>query len=399
MDDIESIDAIMVQVLNILFIEDSDSDADLLVRFLKKEGIAFISTRVWTKQAYLTALDENVFDLIIADHSLPQFSGMEAFHLAKELHHSIPFILVTGTVTENILTEYAKEGIGDYILKDNLLRLPSAIEHLLSKNKIEELLRKLEIAQKGIEDSIIYAKSIQNAMLPDTILLSDTFPESFIFLKPKDVLSGDFYWFKDDKESFYLAAADCTGHGIAGALMSMIGIEKLNNIVFFTKNPADILKHLSFNIKSALSQSTQYEHSQNGMDIALCSFNKITKTMIFSGAKRPLWIVRNNKTEIEVIAGSKKTIGGVITDINPNFDFHEIEFLKGDCFYLFSDGFADQFRAGGDEKITSRRFKELLISINSKSMNEQRDEISNYLNEWKDGAEQIDDILIIGVRV
>ena len=207
----------MLEVLNILFIEDSDSDADLLFRFLKKEGIAFISTRVWTKPTFIAALLENDFDLIIADHSLPQFSGMEAFRLAKELNHSIPFILVTGTVTENILIEYAKEGIGDYILKDNLLRLPSAIEHLLSKNKIEELVRKLEYAQKRIQDSIHYAKRIQNAMLPDAVLLSDTFPDSFIILKPKDILSGDFYWFKDDKECFFLAAADCTGHGIAGA--------------------------------------------------------------------------------------------------------------------------------------------------------------------------------------
>jgi serine phosphatase RsbU (regulator of sigma subunit) len=121
--------------------------------------------------------------------------------------------------------------------------------------------------------------------------------------------------------------------------------------------------------------------------------------MVFSGAKRPLWIIRNNQTEVEEIHGSKKTIGGVITDINPNYDCHEIQLCKGDCFYMFSDGFSDQFRAGGDKKITSKRFKDLLLSINYKSMSEQKEEINCFLNNWKDGAEQIDDILIIGVRV
>jgi len=388
----------IVDLLNILFVEDSDSDADLLVRFLKREGIAFISTRVWSKNAFLTALQENNFDLIIADHSMPQFSGMEAFHLAKEAHYSIPFILVTGTVTEPILTEYAKEGIGDYILKDNLLRLPSAIEHVLSKKKIELLLKKLEVAHKSIKDSIHYAKTIQNAMLPDTLLLSENFPESFIVFKPKDILSGDFYWFKNGKETFFMAVADCTGHGIAGALMSMIGIEKLNNIAFESKDPSEILMLLNRNITAALSQSTQYEHSQNGMDIALCTIDKANNTMLFSGAKRPIWIIRKGQTEIEEISGSKGAVGGNVTNINPTFELNEIQFQYGDSFYLFSDGFTDQFNKEGNKKINSKRFKDLLLSILDKTMEAQKVEIELYFKTWKGKTEQTDDILVVGVR-
>ena len=240
--------------LHILFVEDSDSDADLLIRFLKHENIDFSHSRVWDKLAFIKALHENNHDLIIADHSLPQFSGMEAFRIAKSENIRIPFILVTGTVTEDVLIEYAKEGIDDYILKDNLLRLPSAIDHVLDKKKIEHLSGNLETALKDLTDSINYAKRIQNAMLPDTALLHDCFPESFIFFRPKDVLSGDFYWFKNEEKAFFAAVADCTGHGIPGALMSMIGIEKLNGSVLTTKLPTEILKKLDKNIGISLNQ-------------------------------------------------------------------------------------------------------------------------------------------------
>lgn len=388
----------MDKELNILLVEDSETDAVLLIRFLKKEKIGFTHSRVWDKNAFIKALKENHYDLIIADHSLPQFSGMEAFRLAKIENKNIPFILVTGTVTENILAEYAKEGLDDYLLKDNLLRLPSAIEHVVSKKKIEELLKKLEIAYKDIKDSINYAKTIQNAMLPDATLLGDSFPESFMLYKPKDNLSGDFYWLRKEESTFFAAVSDCTGHGIPGALMSMIGIEKLNNLVLTTKEPSEILKQLNKSIDIALSQSTQYEHSQNGMDIALCSFNKENKILKYSGANRPLWIIRKGQTEIEEIKGTKKAIGGINTTHCPNYESHEIKLQQGDTFYIFSDGFADQFGGKNDKKLTIRKFKKLLLSIQNKMMSQQEISINSFIEDWKAGKEQTDDILVIGVR-
>lgn len=388
----------MEKELRILFVEDSETDADLLIRFLKRENVNFSYSRVWSKSDFIIELKKNIFDIIIADHSLPQFSGMEAYRIAKNENKNIPFILVTGTVTEHILTEYAKEGIDDYILKENLLRLPSAIENVISKKKIEQLNRELEIAQKNITDSINYAKTIQNAMLPDTALFSDTFHESFGLYKPKDILSGDFYWFKKVEKTFFIAAADCTGHGIPGALMSMIGIEKLNNLALTTNEPSEILKQLNKSIETALCQSTLYQHSQDGMDIALCALDKETKILKFSGANRPLWIIRNGKSEIEEIKGTKNAIGGLTTEQCPNFKSTQIQLQKGDTFYIFSDGFADQFGGEFQKKLTSQGLKKLMLDIQNIPMNQQEMHLNNFLEKWKNGAEQVDDILIIGIR-
>jgi len=383
--------------LNILLVEDSETDADLLIRFLKKENIDFRYSRVWDKGTFISALKEDNHDLIISDQSLPMFSGMEAFRISKNENKSIPFILVTGTVSEKLLTEFAKEGIDDYILKENLLRLPSAIKHVLIKKKNEQLHEKLEIAHKDINDSINYAKKIQNAMLPDTALLRDSFRESFILFKPKDILSGDFYWFKKEVNEFFIAVADCTGHGIPGALMSMIGIEKLNNAVLKTKEPSEILKQLNKSIEIALCQSTLYEHSQDGMDIALCSIDKESSILKFTGANRPLWIIRKGQTEVEEIKGTKKAIGGLTMGISPNFDSHEIKLQQGDTFYIFSDGFTDQF-GGEQKKLTTKGFKQLLLDIQDRTMSQQEKHLNNFIENWKAGTEQIDDILVIGVK-
>ena len=389
----------MQGTLKILLVEDSDTDADLLIRFLKKESIDFNHSRVWERAAFMTELTNIDYDLIIADHNLPQFSGMEAFRIVKNRNKDIPFILVTGTVSEKILTEYAKEGIDDYILKENLLRLPSAIENAVNKRKIEQLHKKLEIAYKDINDSINYAKKIQNAMLPDTAMFSEIFPESFGLFKPKDTLSGDFYWLKKEENAFFIAAADCTGHGIPGALMSMVGIEKLNHAVDESEEPSEILKQLNKSIEIALCQSTLHEHSQNGMDIALCSFNKENGILKFAGANRPLWIIREGNTEVEEIKGTKKAIGGLTTGLGLNFDNHEIQLKRGDTFYIFTDGFADQFGGEQNKKLTSKRFKQILLDIHHQPMHQQEKTLSNFIEEWKAGTEQVDDILVIGVRL
>lgn len=385
-------------ILKILLVEDSQTDADLLIRFLKKETFDFTCLRVWDKNAFTQALEQTDYDLIISDQSLPQFSGMEAFRIVKNGNKNIPFILITGSVSEKLLIEFTKEGIDDYILKENLLRLPSAINHILSKKKIEQLHKKLETAHKDINDSINYAKTIQNAMLPDTAILSDNFPESFILFKPKDVLSGDFYWFKKEEDTFLIAAADCTGHGIPGALMSMIGIEKLNNVILNANNPSEVLKQLNKSIEIALSKSTLYEHSQNGMDIAHCSIDKKNNTLKFAGANRPLWLIRKGRTEIEEIKGTKKAIGGFTTNDDLQFEEHELKLEKGDTFYIFSDGYADQFGGNTKKKLTTSKLKQLILSINTKPMHLQEIHLNTFIEDWKDGDEQIDDILIIGVR-
>jgi serine phosphatase RsbU (regulator of sigma subunit) len=385
--------------LKILLIEDSESDADLLIRFLKKQKIDFSYTRVWNKEDFETAIKETNLDIIIADNTLPQFSGMEAFRILKKENRKIPFIMVTGTVTENVLTQYAKEGIDDYFLKENLLRLPLAIEHVINKKKIEQLNSELEKAYKHIGSSINYAKTIQDAMLPNHKVLSNCFPESFILFKPKDIISGDFYWLREEENNFYVAVADCTGHGVPGALLSMIGIEKLNNIVLNYKEPADILSQLNKRITAALCQSAHLANSNDGMDIALVRFDKKNRNLNFAGAYRPLWIVRKDNKEIEVIRGTRKSIGGITRTSFYHFESQKITLQHGDTIYLFSDGYPDLYGGENDKKLTIRKFRQLIISIQDKTMSQQVNFLSNFIDEWKGNSNQTDDILVIGVRV
>ncbi len=266
------------------------------------------------------------------------------------------------------------------------------LEHMVTE-------RTSELAQKNneIKDSINYAKRIQNAILVSTEEISESLKECFILFKPKDIVSGDFYFFAKKETSVLIAAADCTGHGVPGALMSMIGTEKLITASIESTNPSIILNILNKGIKSSLRQSDQEGSTRDGMDIALTSINLETKQVIYAGANRPIWIIRKGSNNVEEIKATKKAIGGFTSD-DQYFDSHEIKFSSGDTFYLFTDGFADQFGHTG-KKLMTRRFRELLIEIQHMSMPQQEIYLNEFIENWKRGVEQIDDILVIGVRL
>jgi serine phosphatase RsbU (regulator of sigma subunit) len=214
--------------------------------------------------------------------------------------------------------------------------------------------------------------------------------------------------------SVLIAAADCTGHGVPGALMSLIAIENLNKAVEFENEPHKILELVNKNIKNALKQNTE-KGAKDGMDIALCKIEQISETnfkVSYSAANRPLWIVRKvlttelvevasinsaNKIELIEIKATKTAIGGH-TDYNRQFEQHSLEFKKGDSIYIFSDGYADQFGSNKNKKLTTKRFKELLIEINDFSPEQQKQHLLNYILNWKGKLEQIDDILVIGLK-
>ena len=198
----------------------------------------------------------------------------------KNEKKNIPFILVTGTLSESFLAEYAKEGIDDYLLKDNLLRLPSAIENVVNKKRIEKLYTDLEGAYKEIKDSINYARIIQDTMFSDASALRETFPKSFILFKPKDVLSGDFYWFKKKENRFFIAVADCTGHGIPGALLSMLGFNMLYEAVDTKKtiHPSEVLDILNKQFRRISSSNKTKIH--DGMDLLVCSIDLENRTLM-----------------------------------------------------------------------------------------------------------------------
>lgn len=264
------------------------------------------------------------------------------------------------------------------------------------EEKIVSRTAQLQAKNKDIMDSLNYARKIQQAFLPKRSMLMDSFIESMVIYQPKDVVSGDFYWLRKDENYTYLAVADCTGHGVPGALVSMIGMEQLNNLVLELDSPAKMLENLNEVVSTALRQNERQEGSQDGMDIALCSLDQESGTLHYSGANRPLWIIRKGSHVVEEYKPVKRGIGYKNTE-RP-FESLHIQLERGDSVYLFTDGFADTFGGKSGKKLSTRKFKELLLSIQYLSLKDQEFFLKDFIEKWKGGMEQIDDILVLGFR-
>jgi ligand-binding sensor domain-containing protein/serine phosphatase RsbU (regulator of sigma subunit) len=274
---------------------------------------------------------------------------------------------------------------------------------LINKEVIEQ---KATIEHKNLEmtDSIKYAKNIQEALLPAITGLKKDFPESFVLYMPKDIVSGDFYWFANRDGKHLFAAADCTGHGVPGAFMSIIGNSLLNEIVGeqHVYQPAEILNNLHVGVKTALNHNKGEFERRDGMDIALCSFNKENMVLDYAGANRALWIYRKDTTDkAEIIKPDKNPIGGIEHDfeVKRQFTNHSIQLQKGDCIYIFSDGYADQFGGDKGKKFMVANLQRTFAEITDKPMDEQYEHLHKVFTSWRGGYEQIDDVLVIGVRV
>jgi len=256
------------------------------------------------------------------------------------------------------------------------------------------------IAEKKqeIDNSIQYAKGIQLAILPNVQELNTHFPQSFVYYKPKDVVSGDFYWFSKVDKDFYCIAADCTGHGVPGALMSIIGMDKIVQAIFEKKisAPGEILSFLNKQIKQVLKQHSDASKQMDGMDLALLKFNESLTEVEFSGANRPLFIIRD-KTIIEYKA-DKMAIAG-FTANEQQFTTTKIALQKDDSLFIFTDGYADQFGGDTGKKFMSKNLKDLLLSISYLSSKEQEEKIANAFSDWKKSYEQVDDVLVIGIKI
>ncbi len=257
---------------------------------------------------------------------------------------------------------------------------------------------KIELQNIEITDSINYAKRIQTSILPDINKLKDTFKDAFIFYLPRDIVSGDFYWFdKFSDDKFILVCADSTGHGVPGAFMSMIGSTLLQDIVSRQRisRPSQILKLLDNQIFSTLNQNLELGVSNDGMDMIVCEINTKTRHVRFASAMRPVIIVLRG--EPFYIKGNRSSIGGEST-IEKFFDDQEYYLNEGDTIYLFSDGLPDQFGGPDGKKMKIARLKKLLEEVTKLPMSEQKDKISGFYDEWKGNYEQVDDILLIGAR-
>lgn len=251
---------------------------------------------------------------------------------------------------------------------------------------------------KLITDSINYAKKIQDAILPIDEGTIDHMEDHFVYYRPKSIVSGDFYWYNVVGNKLIIAAVDCTGHGVPGAFMSLIGHTSLNNIVLEQQitEPHIILDKLHYRIKSVLHQEGD-SISKDGMDVALCVIDLESNNMTYAGAMRPLYIIRDD--DVIVFKGSKTAVGGNQQYLETGFSLVSTQLEEGDMLYMFSDGYPDQFGGKLNKKFLIGRFKNLLLEIYKYPCTKQKEELDKRLNEWMGDSFQVDDVMVIGVRV
>ncbi|PJA09161.1 MAG: hypothetical protein COX70_02335 [Flavobacteriales bacterium CG_4_10_14_0_2_um_filter_32_8] len=375
-------------------------------------------------------------DLVLCDVMMPEMDGWEtvkAFRLNPELYCT-PFIFLSALATMKDFRNGMNLGADDYLSKpfqiDELLQIISSqltkveirkkIQHLDSnKNKkeaISDFKIKVKEKAKGFLDSLERAKMVQNVILPSNDEMKEFFPEHFIFYLPKESISGDFYWVKKIDDITLIAVADCTGHGIPAALISMVCYTMLNTVInqFGYQNPANILTEVN-NLVCEFMSAHHKNYIGDGMDISLCAIDDNRKLLKYAGAKRPIYI--NAKTfkksaisednlriyENEIgeklyeIKASNASVGG----IGASFNIQEqvFPYQKGDIIYLSSDGYGDQFGGKEDKKYKTKNLKKLLLSFQDLAMNNQKKLIARDFKNWKKNKEQTDDVTIIGVRL
>jgi serine phosphatase RsbU (regulator of sigma subunit) len=276
-------------------------------------------------------------------------------------------------------------------------RLISAQKDEIQKQKeIAENQRDLIAYQKKhITDSIHYAKRIQTALLPSLELFSDEI-EHFVLYKPRDIVSGDFYWVAKIDGRQVVIAADCTGHGVPGAFMSMLGVSLLNEIILNKKiiQPDQVLNVLRECIVHSLKQDVQTSGIKDGLDMCVCVIDFESNKIQFAGANNPIWIISGG--QLNEIKGDKMPVA--IHDNMAPFTNHTFDLKKGDTFYIFSDGYADQFGGPQQKKILNKNFKMLLQKVQHLPMLEQGAKIDEFFEDWRKELEQIDDVCVIGIR-
>jgi tetratricopeptide (TPR) repeat protein len=302
--------------------------------------------------------------------------------------------------------------IGGLLLVSLLLVVYNRNKLTKRQNKVIED-QKSEVEQKQTEiiDSIKYAKLIQDAMLKSEDEQSEHLPENFVLYMPKDIVSGDFYWVHEDEEILYLAVGDCTGHGVPGGFLTMLGSSMLNEIVSGEKKPepAFILDKLRSKIVAELSQTGNIGENRDGMDLSLVKMNLKTYEVSWAGANNPIWIIPGNNRELAFVDPKYKY--RELNEIKPNkqpiahhhimtpFTNHKFKLEKGDLFYLFSDGYADQFGGEKGKKFKYKSLMNLMIETKAQPLSEVKERMNQVFQDWKGELEQIDDVCIMGVRV
>jgi ligand-binding sensor domain-containing protein/serine phosphatase RsbU (regulator of sigma subunit) len=289
----------------------------------------------------------------------------------------------------------------DKIRTRKLIQSKKILEEKVNERTEELASKNAELAEKNkdITDSIRYAKRIQEAILPPDIMVKKLLPDSFIFAKPKDIVSGDFYWVDKKGDQIIFAAVDCTGHGVPGAFMSIVGHNILNQALNESPVvvPGTFLDKLNRGVSEALNQTSEDARLRDGMDIALCAVNYKTMELQYAGAYNPLFIIRNGEF-IEVKADNI-AIGSYIDNQNTTYTNHKIQLQKGDVIYIFTDGYIDQFGGPDGKKFKLTQFKTMISSLTNVPLQQQSVIIEKSIEQWRGALQQVDDILVIGVKI
>ena len=305
---------------------------------------------------------------------------------------------------QKLYTWFSLLGIGVLVLIALLLVRVNRIKQRANRQLkeanifIESQRDQIQQINTNLTDSIDYAKKIQDAVLPSDARINEGLKEAFVLFKPRDVVSGDFYWYHEAGDQVFMAAADCTGHGVPGAFVSMVCQGLLNKIVIENQvlEPAEILRRAHLGVLSSFKKESTIGQSNDGMDIALTVWDKPNNKLHFAGAMNPCYVVRNEQL-IELEA-NRRGIGGIAEE-GYSFSGETMDLEDGDMVYLFSDGYKDQFGGPNGKKFMNSRLKKLLISVSDKAAAEQHATLENEFVQWKDDQEQIDDVLLMGYRI
>jgi sigma-B regulation protein RsbU (phosphoserine phosphatase) len=414
---------------NILIVDDIPANLKGLADIL--EGNGYKVRPVTNGKLALKLAEKEKPDLILLDIMMPDLNGFEVCRRIKENQNliDVPIIFISALNDTNDIVKAFNAGGIDYITKPfrieevlarvathlKLCRQNKELQKLnadkdrylsdlmSSKAMLEKQKEEIEKINKSVMDSINYTKRIQFAVFPQEEFINEFLPEYFVFLKPRDIVSGDFYWIKQIDNYIFLAVADCTGHGVPGAFMSMMGNAFMNEITGhdgFLK-PGEILDKLRELIKKTLRHSYKSSTINDGMDIALIKLNLQTRELEFSGAHHPLiWIQKDTVTGAPVvneIKGDRMPIG--IYSKEKPFTTLTIQLAPDDMLYLFTDGFVDQFGGAANNKYMLKPFINFLTPLSNYNMREQKDRLNQELISWMKNNKQIDDILVVGIRI
>jgi serine phosphatase RsbU (regulator of sigma subunit) len=350
----------------------------------------------WTRRAE--------FDLILLDIMMPVMDGFEVCKAIKKetMNQKTPVIFLTAKIdTESIINAFDL-GAVDYVIKpfnqkELIARVKTQIEIKRSRDEIAKNLKEIELKNKLITYSIEYAQRIQAAVLKASQKGSELFGEIFCLILPRDIVSGDFYWFHKIENKLLAGVFDCTGHGIPGAFMSMLGVTLLNETVIREKitRPNLILNRLREKIIEALGQKGIMSEVRDGMDGSIISYDPATRTLIYSGAFNPMYLIRGNR--IIEFKADRMTLS--YQDINSDFSYQEIKTLPDDLIYLSTDGFTDQFGGAEEKKFRRAQFRDVLLKNNKNTLAVQKEMLLDTYNRWKGDGEQVDDITVVGLRL